>query len=72
MCVYRNGSGPERLLEFGCTCTCAMVQGRSVVLANVGDSVAVIGSDTGEHPLRRRKRAEGVWWSTAYGGGWSD
>ncbi|KAG2498060.1 hypothetical protein HYH03_003821 [Edaphochlamys debaryana] len=47
MRVYRNGSGPERLLEFGCTCTCAVVQGRSVVMANVGDSLAVVGTDTG-------------------------
>ncbi|GIL51740.1 hypothetical protein Vafri_7664 [Volvox africanus] len=47
ICVYRNGAGPERLLEFGCTCTCAIVQGNSVVLANVGDSAAVLGSDTG-------------------------
>ncbi|GLC73986.1 hypothetical protein PLESTF_001444800 [Pleodorina starrii] len=47
ICVYRNGSGPERLLEFGCTCTCAIVQGGTVCLANVGDSTAVLGTDTG-------------------------
>ncbi|GFR40740.1 hypothetical protein Agub_g1350 [Astrephomene gubernaculifera] len=47
ICVYRNGSGPERLLEFGCTCTCAVVQGHTVCLANVGDSAAVLGTDTG-------------------------
>ncbi|PNH04301.1 putative protein phosphatase 2C 12 [Tetrabaena socialis] len=47
VCVYRNGSGPERLLEFGCTCTCAVVQGATVCIANVGDSTAVLGTETG-------------------------
>ncbi|KAG2433570.1 hypothetical protein HYH02_012687 [Chlamydomonas schloesseri] len=47
VCVYKNGTGPERLLEFGSTCTCAVVQGRSVWMANVGDSTAVLGTDTG-------------------------
>lgn len=45
--MYKNGSGPERLLEFGSTCTCAVVQGRSVWMANVGDSTAVLGTDNG-------------------------
>ncbi|GIL86703.1 hypothetical protein Vretifemale_14948 [Volvox reticuliferus] len=53
ICVYRNGSGPERLLEFGCTCTCAIVQGNAIVLANVGDSAAVLGSDTGTSYVSR-------------------
>lgn len=45
--VYRNGSGPERMLEFGCTATVAVVQGNTILLGNVGDSAAVLGTDTG-------------------------
>ena len=32
------------MLEFGCTATVAVLQGRRVCLANVGDSQAVLGS----------------------------
>lgn len=47
MRVYRDRASCERIMEFGCTCTCAVVQASTVCLANVGDSAAVLGSDTG-------------------------
>ena len=37
----------EKLLECGTTCTAAIVQGRTVCLANVGDSSAVLGYGEG-------------------------
>lgn len=48
-CVYVP-QGPEKLVEFGCTATLAVVQGNRLCLANVGDSQAVLGSmdDEGE------------------------
>ncbi len=48
VCTYRQGQGPEKQLECGCTCTAAIVQGRTVCLANVGDSSAVLGSRSAE------------------------
>jgi hypothetical protein len=35
--------GSEKLLECGTTCTAVVLHGRYVVLANVGDSAAVVG-----------------------------
>jgi hypothetical protein len=40
---YAHMQGGEKLLECGATCTAAIVHGRHVCLANVGDSVAVLG-----------------------------
>lgn len=43
---YRSVTGTcERMLECGCTCTVAVIQGDCVCIANVGDSTAVLGSD---------------------------
>ena len=36
--------GPEKMLECGCTATVAVVQGRRLLLGDVGDSQAVLGS----------------------------
>mmetsp|Transcript_37336 Transcript_37336/g.83082 ORF Transcript_37336/g.83082 Transcript_37336/m.83082 type:complete len:363 (-) Transcript_37336:1554-2642(-) len=47
--LYRcNGKGPEKLLECGCTATAAVIHGRTLCLADVGDSQAVLGHDDGE------------------------
>ena len=35
---------PEKIMECGCTCTAIILQGRVLILANVGDSLAVLGS----------------------------
>ncbi len=43
--IYRSEKGNEKMLECGTTCTAAIVQGRCVCLANVGDSLAVIGHE---------------------------
>ncbi|KAI8462570.1 MAG: phosphatase 2C-like domain-containing protein [Monoraphidium minutum] len=39
-----RGGAPLRPLEFGATCTVALLQGRRLVVGNVGDSSAVLGS----------------------------
>ncbi|GAX81526.1 hypothetical protein CEUSTIGMA_g8954.t1 [Chlamydomonas eustigma] len=41
--------GPEKMLECGCTATVAVVQGRRLLLADVGDSAAVLGSCTSDN-----------------------
>eukprot|EP00798_Chlamydomonas_sp_ICE-L_P008228 gene8228-1494_t len=46
--VYRcAGSSAKHHIEGGCTATAALVQGHFLVLANVGDSHAVLGFDDG-------------------------
>ncbi len=42
--------GAEKMLECGTTCTAAIVQGRCVCLANVGDSLAVVGREVPLEP----------------------
>lgn len=42
-CYKSVKSGTERLLEFGTTCTLAVLQDQQLLIANVGDSSAVIG-----------------------------
>lgn len=43
--LYRSSTSPgvERMLEFGATATVAIVQGNKLVVANAGDSAAVLG-----------------------------
>jgi len=44
--VYRSAAN-EKMLECGCTCTAAVIQGTCLCIADVGDSQAVLGSDEG-------------------------
>jgi len=45
--MYKSlSSGTDRLLELGTTATLAVLQGRHLLVANVGDSAAVLGSRT--------------------------
>ncbi len=55
MPVYRNGSGPERLLEFGCTATVAVVQVGWVGWGGGACAQLVWGSSCGfsVYPTRR-------------------
>lgn len=42
--MYKSlSSGTDRLLELGTTATLAVLQGRHLLVANVGDSAAVLG-----------------------------
>jgi hypothetical protein len=41
--MYRASSGAERLVEFGTTCTAAVVQQGRLLIGNAGDSSAVLG-----------------------------
>jgi serine/threonine protein phosphatase PrpC len=41
--MYRAPSGAERLVEFGTTCTAAVLQQGRLVIGNAGDSCAVLG-----------------------------
>ena len=41
--MYRASSGAERLVEFGTTCTAAVVQQGRLLVGNAGDSSAVLG-----------------------------
>lgn len=43
--AYIDSGLNVRMLEFGTTATVALVQGRAVAVANVGDSLAVLGSE---------------------------
>ncbi|PRW20200.1 phosphatase 2C 12 [Chlorella sorokiniana] len=45
---YTNPFIGTRLLEFGTSATLALVQGRSLVVADVGDSLAVLGREEGD------------------------
>lgn len=53
--MYRASSGAERLVEFGTTCTAAVVQQGRLLVGNAGDSSAVLGrcstADLPHHPL---------------------
>ncbi|KDD73786.1 hypothetical protein H632_c1838p0, partial [Helicosporidium sp. ATCC 50920] len=46
--IYIDGSACARILEYGTTATVVLVQGRHAVVANVGDSLAVLGTDVGD------------------------
>ena len=41
--MYRAPSGAERLVEFGTTCTAAVLQKGRLLIGNAGDSGAVLG-----------------------------
>lgn len=64
--VYVEPGGGARFLEFGCTATAAIVQGRWYSVANVGDSLGIVGREVlnGEYPpelqgaIEEAKRAE--------------
>lgn len=50
--VYRSQAN-EKMLECGCTCTAAVIQGTCLCLADVGDSqVCVLPQVRGCHELR--------------------
>ncbi|KAL4422971.1 hypothetical protein ABPG75_009168 [Micractinium tetrahymenae] len=49
--AYTAAHAGSRMLEFGTTATLAIVQGTSLAIGNVGDSLAVLGREEGEEYL---------------------
>lgn len=53
--MYRSPKhGVERWLECGTTCTVGLLQGSTLCVANVGDSAAVLGSETDDDLVSER------------------
>jgi len=46
--VYRHPVAGARILELGTTATAVVVQGRSLAVAHVGDSLVALGTDEGD------------------------